>query len=55
MTDASDQRLLIKCGISPASVPVVKILVFNRPFALLLCDTQTNTILFVGVVYEPAP
>jgi len=37
----------------PTSVPVVKTLVFNRPFALLLCDTQTNAILFAGVVYEP--
>jgi len=39
----------------PASVPVVKTLVFNRPFALLLCDTQTNAILFAGVVYQPGP
>jgi len=38
-----------------SSVPVVKTLVFNRPFALLLCDTQTNAILFAGVVYEPGP
>lgn len=35
------------------SVPVIKTLVFNRPFALLLCDTQTNAVLFAGVVYEP--
>ena len=39
----------------PSSVPMVKTLVFNRPFALLLCDTQTNAILFAGVVYEPGP
>ena len=38
-----------------ASAPRVKTLVFNRPFALLLCDTQTNAILFAGVVYEPGP
>jgi serine protease inhibitor len=38
-----------------ASVPRVKTLVFNRPFALLLCDTQTNAVLFAGVVYEPGP
>jgi serine protease inhibitor len=30
-----------------------KTLVFNRPFALLLCDTLTDTILFAGVVYDP--
>ena len=42
-------------GNMASSVPVVKTLVFNRPFALLLCDTQTNAILFAGVVYEPGP
>ena len=42
-------------GLISASVPRVKTLVFNRPFALLLCDTQTNAILFAGVVYEPGP
>jgi hypothetical protein len=36
-------------------MPEVKSLVFNRPFALLLCNTQTNAILFAGVVYEPGP
>jgi serpin B len=30
-----------------------KTLVFDRPFALLLCDTSTGAILFAGVVYEP--
>lgn len=39
----------------PSSVPRVKTLVFDRPFALLLCDTQTNAVLFAGVVYEPGP
>ena len=39
----------------PSSVPRVKALVFDRPFALLLCDTRTNAILFAGVVYEPEP
>jgi serine protease inhibitor len=38
-----------------ASVPRVKTLVFNRPFALLLCDIQTNAVLFAGIVYEPGP
>jgi len=39
----------------PTSVPRVKTLVFDRPFALVLCDTQTNAVLFAGVVYEPGP
>jgi serpin B len=42
-------------GLISASLPRVKTLVFNRPFALLLCDIQTNAILFAGVVYEPGP
>jgi serpin B len=32
-----------------------KTLVFDRPFALLLCDLQTGAILFAGVVYDPGP
>ena len=28
-------------------------LVFDRPFALLLCDDETGAILFAGVIYEP--
>jgi serpin B len=30
-----------------------KTLVFDRPFALLLCDTSSGAILFAGVIYEP--
>jgi serpin B len=30
-----------------------KTLVFDRPFALLLCDTRTGAILFAGVIYDP--
>jgi serine protease inhibitor len=30
-----------------------KTLVFDRPFALLLCDTQTGAVLFAGVIYDP--
>jgi serpin B len=29
------------------------ILVFDRPFALLLCDNQTGAVLFAGVIYDP--
>jgi serine protease inhibitor len=32
-----------------------KTLVFDRPFAVVLCDTATGAILFAGVVYDPAP
>lgn len=28
-------------------------LVFDRPFALLLCDDQTGAVLFSGVIYDP--
>lgn len=41
----------------PAAAPAEKVetktLVFDRPFALLLCDTSAAVILFAGVVYEP--
>ena len=30
-----------------------KVLVFDRPFGLLLCDSATGAILFAGVVYDP--
>jgi serine protease inhibitor len=30
-----------------------KTLVFDRPFGLLLCDTQTGAVLFAGVIYDP--
>jgi len=33
--------------------PKGHLLSFNRPFAVLLCDTQTGAILFAGVVYDP--
>jgi serine protease inhibitor len=30
-----------------------KVLVFDRPFGLLLCDATTGAMLFAGVVYDP--
>jgi serpin B len=33
---------------------IKKTLVFDRPFALLLCDTQTGAILFAGVIFDPS-
>ena len=30
-----------------------KTLVFDRPFAVVLCDSQTGAVLFSGVVYDP--
>ena len=32
-----------------------KTLVFDRPFAVLLCDEQTDAVLFAGVIYDPGP
>jgi len=44
-------------ALAPTAAPPKKVLqktlVFDRPFALLLCDLQTGAILFAGVVYEP--
>ena len=43
--------------LGPTAIPPRKVLqktlVFDRPFALLLCDLQTGAILFAGVVYAP--
>jgi len=50
---ATEEGLL--SGFSPPSMIRPKVLVFNRPFALLLCDLATNTIVFAGVVYDPQP
>ncbi|HEY3743095.1 MAG TPA: serpin family protein [Bryobacteraceae bacterium] len=30
-----------------------KVLVFDRPFALMICDSSTGAVLFEGVVFEP--
>ncbi len=32
-----------------------KTLVFDRPFGVMLCDEQTDAVLFAGVVYDLAP
>jgi len=37
---------------APRPMPT-KTLVFDRPFALLLCDKETQAILFAGVIYDP--
>jgi serpin B len=40
--------------LSAARSPIEKkILVFDRPFALLLCDTKTGAVIFAGVIYDP--
>ncbi len=36
-------------------LPTGNTLFFDRPFAVLLCDTRTGAVLFAGVVYEPGP
>ena len=42
-------------GVSPPQVIHKRVLVVDRPFALLLCDRSTTAIIFSGVVYDPAP
>jgi serine protease inhibitor len=46
-------------GVGVLSVKPPKIhkrtLVFDRPFAVLLCDSRTGAVLFAGVVYDPQP
>jgi serpin B len=52
-TTASGTTAVLTRGDLPP--PDTKYLIFDRPFAILLCDTQTGAILFTGVVYEPTP
>jgi serpin B len=42
-------------GISPPQTIQPKVLVFDRPFALILYDRATKAIIFAGVVYDPQP
>ncbi len=49
---AAVTAIVAPAGAAPGRVEL-KTLVFDRPFALLLCDTTTGVILFAGVVYEP--
>ena len=49
---AAATAVVVAAGAAPRRVEK-KMLVFDRPFALLLCDTSAGAILFAGVVYEP--
>ena len=49
---AAATAIVVETSAAPRRVEK-KTLVFDRPFALLLCDTSTGAILFAGVVYEP--
>ena len=31
----------------------IRTLVFDRPFAIVLRDTRTGAIIFIGAIYEP--
>jgi serpin B len=44
-------------GVLSAKPPKIhkRTLVFDRPFAVLLCDSRTGAVLFAGVVYDPQP
>jgi serpin B len=52
-TVAAAATHVVALGFSTAQRIKRKILVFDRPFAVLLRDIMTGTIVFVGVVYEP--
>jgi len=49
---AAATAVVVRAGAAPRKMEH-QTLVFDRPFALLLCDTSTGAILFAGVVYEP--
>jgi serpin B len=57
-----DEEGTVAAAVTAITVPVgaampqraeKKVLIFDRPFALLLVDDSTGAILFAGVVYEP--
>ncbi len=49
---ATTIHMVIARACMPEQVEI-KTLVFDRPFALMLRDTVTGAIIFVGVIYEP--
>jgi serpin B len=50
---AAVTAIIAPTGLAHPPTPVRKTLVFDRPFALLLCDRWTGAIVFAGVVYDP--
>lgn len=50
---AASTAITMRASAAMRRNPEKKVLIFDRPFALLLCDTETGAILFAGVVYEP--
>lgn len=52
-TVAAAATAVIAAGAAMPRPMPKKVLVFDRPFAILLYDGQTGTILFAGVIYEP--
>ena len=49
---AASAVMMAPMGAAPQPLPR-KTLVFDRPFAVVMCDTQTGAILFAGVIYDP--
>lgn len=49
---AASAMVMDTCSLMPELVRI-KTLVLDRPFAVLLRNTITGTIVFVGVAYEP--
>jgi serine protease inhibitor len=50
---AAATAVVVMVGSAAPRKQETKILVFDRPFAVMICDSSTGAVLFEGVVYEP--
>jgi serpin B len=50
---AAATAVVMRAGAAMLRKQEIKVLVFDRPFALMICDSSTGAVLFEGVVYEP--
>ena len=50
---AAATAVIMTAGSSMPMKQRTKVLVFNRPFAMIIADVDTGAVLFEGVVYEP--
>jgi len=50
---AAATAVIMRAGAGMPMKQETKVLVFDRPFAVMICDSITGAVLFEGVVYEP--
>lgn len=50
---AAATAVIMRAGAGAPKPQEKKVLTFDRPFAVMICDSATGAVLFEGVVYEP--